>query len=619
MVILSRPNSFAVQLPVRCGLYPNGVDSSTPPAIYVDSVSGSDSNSGLSSALPKLTLASAKTAAIAEGLARFNLKRGSTWRESFVLTGFTAPQVSSYGTTGALPIIDGSDVATTWTAHATEANVWEKSGWTHDATGSNRLTIYEDGQLLTRVTTAAACSALPRSFVDIKGSDGSPLTLRIHATGSGNPNSNGKVYEAAKRSSVFSATQAGVSANGVETQRQISNNGSFEAGVEATINSVLATDGTKHNFFMASGVARDCIAFAADPPTSYELSNTLFVSFLNDPSAASFVYERCGAVQPSANGEGGTAILAHGNPNPYLAGTLRQFWVLGKLTFSHPTAGATVRANCITEGCYSRAGSFPISHGVVNSLMGYGELANASANNLTDATLTDCAIYIEERYNNGNYDEFIRMAGSGSRVLTNCAFACQTPANTNFMANSTATGGTLSVTNTIIHGYGNLLWLDSDVTYTGNYNIFWTANGSRDFQAHDGAGYQLTLAAWQSGTGQDAQSVRCAAADQVAGGANALWLAYAQASGGTSLSTIGPAVGDWRINPSARVYSGAGTAYIGTFPDLVPITNAGPQNRWDWNTRASASGAPTAWPTVPTTLAESRAYVLSPTDWNFYP
>ena len=130
-----------------------------------------------------------------------------------------------------------------------------------------------------------------------------------------------------------------------------------------------------------------------------------------------------------------------------------------------------------------------------------------------------------------------------------------------------------------------------------------------------------TLADWQTATsGQDANSVYILPADQVAGGANALWLGYTEAAALTDLATIGPAVGDFRINPSARVYGGDNTAYIGTYADgTTPITEAGPQLHWNWNTRAAVAGPPTRWPDVPETLAESRTYISDPAAWNFYP
>lgn len=591
-------------------------DGPPPFTIYVDSAAGNDANDGTTAATALQTLSAADADLVTSS--RLGMVNGSEWREALI----PGENSLTIGATGdGLVTIDGSEaVAGTWTAHGSEANVWEFAGWTHDGTSTNRLTIYEDGQLLTRVTTAAACSALAGSFVDIKGSDGSPVTLRIHATGSGNPNSNGKAYRASKRTNVFAPTGNGLRVSGIHTKRQIGNNGSFViTGTDAVVSRILASDGHKHNFFMASGTASDCLCFAADPATSYELANATFVSFMPDPSAASFVYDRCGATQPTANGAGGTAFYAHGNPNPYLAGTIRQCWVVGNLTFEHPGGGATARANAISQGCYARAASANLGYGIISYQMFYGTLALGTVNLFADATITDSAMYIEERYDNANYNEFIRMSGTGTRVLSNCALVCEHPGNTNMMANSTATAGTLAVNETVIFGFGNGLWLDTDVTYTGDYNIFW-GGGANDFQGHDGTSYRTTLATWQSNTGQDANSVRCAAADQVAGGANALWLGYAEAAPATDLTTIGPAVGDFRINPDARVYSGAGTPYIGTYADgIKPLTDAGPQNYWDWNTRTTGIGAPSAFPAVPDTLAESITYVSDPAAWNFYP
>ena len=49
--------------------------------------------------------------------------------------------------------------------------------------------------------------------------------------------------------------------------------------------------------------------------------------------------------------------------------------------------------------------------------------------------------------------------------------------------------------------------------------------------------------------------------------------------------------GDFRINPNAYVYNGAGTRLTGTFADgTTPITAAGPQAYWDFNQRAVVWG-----------------------------
>lgn len=78
--------------------------------------------------------------------------------------------------------------------------------------------------------------------------------------------------------------------------------------------------------------------------------------------------------------------------------------------------------------------------------------------------------------------------------------------------------------------------------------------------------------------------------------------------------------GDFRINPNAYVYNGAGTRLTGTFADgTTPITAAGPQAYWDFNQRAVVSGVIPGFPTVPSSAADARTYIENPAAWDFYP
>jgi parallel beta-helix repeat protein len=94
---------------------------------YVDSVSGSDSNSGTEAA-PWKTIAKVNSTNLLPGQS-VGLKSGGLWRETLEVThsGIEGSPITigSYGT-GALPIIDGSDVLSSgWTAYSGKANVWQ--------------------------------------------------------------------------------------------------------------------------------------------------------------------------------------------------------------------------------------------------------------------------------------------------------------------------------------------------------------------------------------------------------------------------------------------------------------------------------------------------------------
>lgn len=592
--------------------------------IFADSVAGSDTATGLAYPRAKLTLTAAQ-ALLGSSTSRLALISDSAWRETLDMG--TDRTLVSTGT-GEIPVVNGADIVTTWTAEGT-ANVWQKTGWSHDLTSTNRLIVVEDGTILKRVANAATCSSTAGSFVDVKGSDGSTVTLKIHPTGSGNPNTNGKVYEATKRLYALKSDDALAVAGPIETRNAGSNNGSLVSLAPADlVNRVLAVNGTKHNLFGFN--VRDCIGYDADPPTSYEVSNTTFVAYMDDPTGETFDYRRCGAIQVTVppSDKIPVAFYGHGaSPSvEFDTGLMEQCWAVGPINGGFHTGAASGTE----RGCYwdcllviSNEGEYTVTQTLARIKASVSGVLSG-VNTLAAVTFEHSAYYFQERSTRSNNSEAFRLTGGSAQgsSFTNCALFMGEGTNFNAHAfnNGTATGGTFDFDYSICAGFsGNLLQIPSGVTYSGDFNVFWYNNTfapTRGFEAtHHGTQY-TTLTGWQTATSADANSVYILAADQVAGDADAFWLAWAQASSGTDLATIGPAVGDFRINPNAKVYKADGTALTGTFANgTTPITAAGPQVRWDWNRRESVSGAPRAFPSVPATLANSRAYVAAPMRW----
>jgi hypothetical protein len=181
---------------------------------------------------------------------------------------------------------------TVWTAEGT-TNVW-KATVAHELTGTDRLRVYEDGVLMTRVANAVTCGSTATSFVDLQSVAGTPWTVKIHATADGNPNSNGKVYRVTVRGYGVIVNDNGAITS-IRAQRVISNNGAIEAHANATIKKCLAVDGSKHNLLIGAGTLEDCIACRQDGTTSYEPSATLFVGFSNITTGLTHTVRRCGA------------------------------------------------------------------------------------------------------------------------------------------------------------------------------------------------------------------------------------------------------------------------------------------------------------------------------------
>lgn len=597
--------------------------------VFVSSRDGSDTATGLSYPRARQTLASASSllSSTASSLA---LISGSYWREQLNIA--DGREVASAGA-GNIPVIDGSDIVTGWTAEGT-ANVWQKTGWTHTlGSSSNRFIVIEDGQILTRVANVAACSSTPGSFVDVRASAGSPVTLRIHPTGSGNPNTNGRLYEASRREYAMSTAIGDDAAvlGPIETRASLSNNGSFAIRGTGQVSRVLATHGTKHNFFLAEGTARDCISYLADKPTADELSNTMFVSYQDDPSGKPYAYERAGAVQPLGAGSafsGTLAFFGHGS-NPsllYASGEMRQCWGVGAVFAGHPGGASTL----IEQGCYWRALTFisnvtrpyKLDQTVAYIFAGY-DGAGAATTTFQGHEIENCAIFFEKRTSAGGLP--MRMDG-GANVFDRVTLVMGGPGA--FAAHAygnSASSGSVTCNNSVIVGFSGYLHnIPSDVSYTGNNNIYWSDNEfapTRGFIALRNGAEVTSLADWQTATGQDSNSVYALRADQVAGDADALFLGWAQAAPGTDLNTVGPAVGDFRLNPTAKLYNAAGAVRTGTLADgTTPIVgNVGQQLHWNWNKGASVSGPARRFPVVPVTLEECRDYIAAPAAWEFYP
>lgn len=594
---------------------------------YVDSVNGSD-GSGLDYGTAFRLLSSVPWAQNLQGA----LVKGSSWTESISESSIDSLTIAKAGS-GALPIISGADVITGWVAHATEANVWQASV-VHDGADTNRGRVFEDDVLLERVDDAATCGSTPGSFVDIKGSDGSPWTVMIHTTDSSDPAT--KSIEVTTRNV---AIQLGdnCTVTGVQVQRAINNNGAIDLvnTTGAALSHILAVDGTKHNIGIGAGTVTDCIAYKFDPPTTYENAAEMFVSYMDDPTGEGYTYERCGAVQPLQHSSSLTGAFYAHSADPadlFVSGIVRQCWASGWVVVTYPAAGTNAG---LVDAFHSEARNPGLGYGISRYCTGYWQpVVNSSAfadraDLGSGGVVINCAFAAREGYIHGYFVPLLALrtdAGGGTVVDTQVSyssFVAIEEGATSCWGATNATGGTFEYIYNVAYGFGQLLELPAGVTYVGNFNVFYSDNSlaAGQYCKNDYHGGGLTtLAAWQAATGQDPSSVFLKAEDQEIGNSYAFWLAQAEAVAPDTLMTVGPGVGDFRINPNARVYGGDGTAYIGTFPDgTTAITECGAQEHWDWNTRDTSDGPPTAFPAVPATLADCQSYCANPHAWDFYP
>jgi hypothetical protein len=157
------------------------------------------------------------------------------------------------------------------------------------------LSIWEDGVRLRWVASQATADATPASFYSATTGAGGSTAIYVHATGSGDPGSNGKTYKISKRHFGICAGSGSASwrVSNVHTKRQLHNDGSLViAAPGSTITGCLAEDGTKHNMFIgADCVATDCIAWKCD--WADRTNTTAFVAFVSDGRTKSATFRRC--------------------------------------------------------------------------------------------------------------------------------------------------------------------------------------------------------------------------------------------------------------------------------------------------------------------------------------
>lgn len=570
--------------------------------VFVDQVLGHDRLDGSSARAPVKTLA--RAVAVAGSNAVIGLRRGQIFRESLNVTTLTSPTVTAYGE-GQPPVITGADIITAWSLVGGTSNVYQAT-ITHDANSSNRLRVYEDDVRLTRVANQATCESTPGSFVIAVGSDGSPLTFKMHPTGSGNPTSNGKVYEVTVRTNGIAGGN-GCIVRGIHTARCISNNGSADlvSRTNGLLEAVIGEDGSKHNLGIGSGTMRDCVAVRADTTTAAEPSNTQLVAYVENGTGMSVNIVRCGVIGPAP----GVDFTAHGNPTGFDTVSAEQLWVVDTEAF---TTGWTSNRGSYYRDVLGPPVGLGTSEMLLLDLSGGG--SPVTPGNYTAEVLRDSVI-LKRQDTAGN--EVFRPNGAYAVELAYSAFFCETSlsaGNPTFWFANGNSNQNINLHHSIVFNGHSMMRLATGGTYVGNYNVFIAGTPGETHQVimlHHTAGWCVTLAAWQAATGQDAQSVWLRRSDQSRGDGNAFWLGLA-----TNVND-GPVDGDWRINPNALVFSGGGGSFYGMFPDGTPLTQAGPRTHWNWMTRASASGPPTSWPTVPSSLEDARAYIAAPTAWRF--
>lgn len=232
---------------------------------FVSSVNGDDSYDGLSVSTPLATFSALLAKPELDNDQIINLERGSTWRQFLDLSANSGMTIQAYGS-GKLPRIFADDIRTNWVDSGT-ANVFQTTvtlaGNAPDA--KQQITVYENGDLMSRVADVATCSSTPGSFFCTNTSTAPEgvVTVYLHPTGSTNPILNGNTYEVSSR--LYAITSGDrTTLDSIWTRRALSNNGSVAVGNDCNVRNCVFEDGTVHNAFFGTGTVTDCWFYGAD-------------------------------------------------------------------------------------------------------------------------------------------------------------------------------------------------------------------------------------------------------------------------------------------------------------------------------------------------------------------
>lgn len=320
-------------------------DAPNVPGIFVDSVSGSDSNAGTSNA-PFATLAKVAVTIGTSATTNIYLKRGSIFRETFqiptniTIDAYGSNTVAPWGVYGAAtnskPIISGAMQLTNanFTALAGKTNTYQITlpYWFEDTAyapaHSNILAVWDNETRLVGWNVAASSTYL----FDTNTLDGTNGTyyfnptnrvLYIHTYDNTDPSTNGRIYEASVRTLVLHGGD-NVSVNNVITDKGYAYNsgGGQGYGVFAQGSGVFRRcvfrNGWNHLAGPANSVISSPLTFDSCTAENCQ-QGTLFIAYKDNTNTVSeVVFTNCLARQNTQNSGIATGFYGHdlGTVNP---------------------------------------------------------------------------------------------------------------------------------------------------------------------------------------------------------------------------------------------------------------------------------------------------------------
>jgi len=479
--------------------YYNGSSAYDSYDIYVDSVSGSDANNGLSASTTKQTLSAIGT--ITAGMS-IGLAKGSYWREKITVS-VDNVTIASYGS-GAKPILDCADVVpnANWTKTGGYTNVYQATLTVDpDSNASEWPGLWINGTRCLFSASLAALDSAPGNFYHGSVDDLSSITVYVHSTGSTDPTSDGKTYEASiRRSAVDNFLGQHCIIKGLDTRRNYGSYGSITLGRYGEIRDCIAREGNTHNIYMRAYTnAYSCQTIDAYNHTT---SPTQWIVHENVMPGADATATLTGCSASCATYTAGMiGIYNHkGSGSDWQSINLVDFQATN---VGNPFASANTTTLNVTGGTltnllnvFSTTGQNINASGLnISGVATGGHMGNLSGNNLTYVFDNITATWGTTGH--------IRALGTGCSLTLKNSHV--TSPNTVFFTSVSGSTNTFVCTDNIFVPAGKMSVIyDLAGTHTviSDRNAFGGATGKWRYNGTD----YTTLAAWRAFSGQDLNS-----------------------------------------------------------------------------------------------------------------
>jgi len=459
----------------------------------VDSVNGDDANSCRTKGAPCKTIAGLMAKPWISTARKVYLARGSHWREQLTVP-TAGMRVLAYGT-GDRPILDASDIINpaAWTAVGGTTNTYQTTVTLAGVSSKTWVNAWADGVFLAR-GAGTNLDATPGTYYINPATYTGEGTLYLHPSASGDPTTDGVVYEVSTRQFGIGTSASNVSIVSVETRNNLHNDGSLILGRDGLLVDSVIRNGQKHNALINAGSTVDGCEFV----DAYfnGAAATMLILYDQAPGGRNITVRNCNlhsstflgatvgmAVESGGGSFGAVTYSANTVDNlmrPMSSGSSSSTVVDG-LTVTNSDSGITINdttptviSNYTWTGTNTRAISM---------------LGNNGSVSISNATLTSSHVAPTLIYGLGSGIQLtlngVQFVGNGNTL------AVQLGDTANLFARTCSWGGT-----------AKYAWrVEATPTLDSDYNAFHATSAGFYY-----GGSMITLAAWRAATGQDAHS-----------------------------------------------------------------------------------------------------------------